>query len=372
MTMPSTAPADSLPTTPAVSVAIEGVNLSYGDNHVLKDVNLAIEPGEFFAFLGPSGCGKTTLLRLIAGFNQADTGRVTIGGADITALPPWKRDVGMVFQSYALWPHMTVRRNVAFGLEERGVKRAEIERRVEAALALVGLAHLGERRPSQLSGGQQQRVAVARTVAVEPKVLLLDEPLSNLDAKMRVQVRRELRDLQQRLGLTTIFVTHDQEEANSICDRIAVMNDGTVQQVGTPMELYERPANLFVANFLGTANILSGALAESGGSRRFTLEGGTALEVPAGQSVPSGARLVFRPQHADLAPPDAAAGPGIARLPCTVRHREFLGASVRYGVAVGGSEVAVDLPFRSGNELYGLGEAATLLLPDKSLMWLAD
>ncbi|MFJ5369362.1 ABC transporter ATP-binding protein, partial [Bosea sp. CER48] len=260
-------------TTPAVSVDIEDVNLSYGTNHVLKDVNLAIQPGEFFAFLGPSGCGKTTLLRLIAGFNQADTGHVRIGGRDITDLPPWKRDVGMVFQSYALWPHMTVRRNVAFGLEERGVKRAEVERRVEVALGLVGLAHLADRRPSQLSGGQQQRVAVARTVAVEPKVLLLDEPLSNLDAKMRVQVRRELRDMQQRLGLTTIFVTHDQEEANTICDRIAVMNNGVVQQVGTPMELYERPANLFVAGFLGTANILAGQVQGSGSARWFEITG---------------------------------------------------------------------------------------------------
>ncbi len=254
-----------VPTRPAVGVRVEDVNLSYGANHVLKGVNLSIEPGEFFAFLGPSGCGKTTLLRLIAGFNQADSGRVLVGGEDVSGLPPWKRDVGMVFQSYALWPHMTVRKNVAFGLEERKVPRAEIEARVTQALELVGLAALGDRRPSQLSGGQQQRVAVARTVAVQPKVLLLDEPLSNLDAKMRVQVRRELRDLQQRLGITTIFVTHDQEEANTISDRIAVMNDGVVQQVGTPMELYEKPANLFVAGFLGTANILDGTIVGQGG-----------------------------------------------------------------------------------------------------------
>ena len=222
----------------AVDVDIRHVDLSYGANHVLKDVNLQINPGEFFAFLGPSGCGKTTLLRLIAGFNRADRGDVLIGGADVSSLPPWKRDVGMVFQSYALWPHMSVAQNVAFGLEERKVPRDEIARRVRTALELVGLGHLGERKPSQLSGGQQQRVAVARTIVIEPKVLLLDEPLSNLDAKMRVQVRRELRELQQRLNLTTIFVTHDQEEANAICDRIAIMNDGVIQQVGTPVELY--------------------------------------------------------------------------------------------------------------------------------------
>ncbi len=225
----------------AVGIEISGVNLSYGTTHVLKNVDLSIRPGEFFAFLGPSGCGKTTLLRLIAGFAQAQTGQVLLDGQDVAPLPPWKRDVGMVFQSYALWPHMTVAKNVAFGLEERRLPRAEIDRRVAEALDLVGLAAYAERRPAQLSGGQQQRVAVARTVAIEPKVLLLDEPLSNLDAKMRVSVRRELRSLQQRLGLTTIFVTHDQEEANTICDRIAVMDAGTVQQVGTPMELYENP-----------------------------------------------------------------------------------------------------------------------------------
>jgi iron(III) transport system ATP-binding protein len=359
----------AMPAATAVSVDIEGVNLSYGDNHVLKDVSLAVRPGEFFAFLGPSGCGKTTLLRLIAGFNQADTGRVLIGGSEISHLPPWKRNVGMVFQSYALWPHMTVAANVAFGLEEKGVARAEIERRVENALGLVGLAHLGGRRPSQLSGGQQQRVAVARTIAVEPKVLLLDEPLSNLDAKMRVQVRRELRDLQQRLGLTTIFVTHDQEEANTICDRIAVMNDGMVQQVGTPMELYEKPANLFVANFLGTANILDGRLVGSGAGRFFELDGGARIAVPAGAAVPPNAKLLFRPQHAALEAAETAAGEGI-RLPASIARYEFLGATIRYGVLVGGTEVSVDAPFQSGREVHEVGTAAQLRLATQSLCWM--
>lgn len=354
--------------TPAVSVEIEGVNLSYGANHVLKGINLSIEPGEFFAFLGPSGCGKTTLLRLIAGFNQADSGRVMIAGKDISGLPPWKRDVGMVFQSYALWPHMSVRRNVAFGLEERGVGRAEVARRVDVALGLVGLEHLADRRPSQLSGGQQQRVAVARTVAVEPKVLLLDEPLSNLDAKMRVQVRRELRDLQQRLGLTTIFVTHDQEEANTICDRIAVMNDGQIQQVGTPMELYERPANLFVASFLGTANILSGRVEGAGSERRFVLDKGPSIPIGDRPS-PEGAKLVFRPQHARLLPQGAVAT-GTA-LPCTVTSREFLGSTVRYYVTVAGTEVAVDASFTSGRSLIEAGAEAVLDLQTDSLLLVA-
>jgi len=334
----------------AVNIKIEQVNLSYGTNHVLKDINLDIKPGELFAFLGPSGCGKTTLLRLIAGFNTADSGRVLIDGKDVSALPPWKRDVGLVFQSYALWPHMTVRRNVAFGLEERKVPRAEIQRRVAAALELVELGQLADRKPSQLSGGQQQRVALARTIVVEPKVLLLDEPLSNLDAKLRGQVRRELRELQQRLGLTTIFVTHDQEEANSICDRIAVMNAGVVQQVGTPMELYQRPANLFVAGFLGAANAIDGA---------------KWVDPPPG--TPADARLVFRPQAATLA---SKPGPAWLNLEGTVTHREFLGSSVRYAVRGAAGDVAVDIPFQQGLALFDVGQAVAVGVPQGAALWL--
>ena len=319
------------------------MNLSYGATHVLKDIDLSIRPGELFAFLGPSGCGKTTLLRLIAGFAQAQTGQVLLDGQDVAALPPWKRDVGMVFQSYALWPHMTVAQNVAFGLEERRRPRAEVTAKVAQALELVGLAAYAQRRPSQLSGGQQQRVALARTIAIEPKVLLLDEPLSNLDARMRVSVRRDLRELQQRLGLTTIFVTHDQEEANTICDRIAVMEAGAIRQVGTPMELYERPANLFVASFLGSANILDGG---------------------AGVTVPAGQRLVFRPQHASLSPVAGAAMSG------PVTHREFLGATVRYAVRIGGREILVDVPFQSGAELRSIGEPVGVALPPERMLYL--
>jgi iron(III) transport system ATP-binding protein len=352
----------------AAGVRVADVNLAYGPNPVLKNVNVEIEPGEFFAFLGPSGSGKTTLLRLIAGFARADTGRVFVGTKDITDLPPWKRDVGMVFQSYALWPHMSVRRNVAFGLEERKVPRAEINARVAKALDLVGLGHLADRKPSQLSGGQQQRVAVARTVVVQPRVLLLDEPLSNLDAKLRVQVRRELRELQQRLGLTTIFVTHDQEEANTICDRIAVMNDGVIQQVGAPMELYQRPQNLFVANFLGTANILDGHVMADGTSRAFDLTGGIRLPIPPSASVPANAKLVFRPQDASIGPTGAAGTP----VPGTVAHREFLGSVVRYGVRIGDAEIIVDAPFRSGDELHQPGQPITVRIHLESALWLSS
>ncbi len=242
----------------SAGVTIENLSIAFGTTEVLKGIDLAIRDGELFTFLGPSGSGKSTLLRAIAGFGPAPSGRIMIGAEEVTRLPPWKRNVGMVFQSYALWPHMTVRRNVAFGLEERRVPKETIRPRVDAALELVGLLELAERRPSQLSGGQQQRVALARTIVVEPRVLLLDEPLSNLDANLRVQMRREILELQRKLSLTTIFVTHDQEEANTISDRIAVLDQGVLQQVGAPMELYDQPANLFVAGFLGTANVLEG------------------------------------------------------------------------------------------------------------------
>ncbi|AMS44614.1 iron(III) transport system ATP-binding protein [Aminobacter ciceronei] len=353
---------------PAKAISIRDVNLFYGDLQVLKDINLEIQPGEFFAFLGPSGCGKTTLLRLIAGFNTARQGSVVVGGVDVLDMPPWKRDIGMVFQSYALWPHMTVARNVAFGLEERRLPRAEVERRVDAALNLVGLKHLAGRRPAQLSGGQQQRVALARTIAIEPKVLLLDEPLSNLDAKMRVEVRRELRELQQRLQLTTIFVTHDQEEANTVCDRIAVFNEGRIQQVGTPMGLYEKPANLFVANFLGTANILDGHVVGSGADRLFEVPGAGSIPIPAGTTVPRGAKLVFRPQYATIG---TVASDAVA-LAGTITHREFLGATVRYGVQVGTASVLVDVPFHSGDALLETGARTSVGLQPSSAQWLAE
>ena len=278
----------------------------------------------------------------------------------------------MVFQSYALWPHMTVARNVAFGLEEKRIPRAEIGPRVAAALELVGLTGLGQRRPAQLSGGQQQRVALARTIAVEPKLLLLDEPLSNLDAKLRVQVRRELRELQQRLGLTTIFVTHDQEEANTVCDRIAVMNDGIVQQVGTPKELYEQPANLFVANFLGTANILEGHISGDGTARLFETSGGLRLPVPPDANIPPAAKMVFRPQDVTIIATDVAEKPGTARVTGLVSYREFLGASVRYGVRAGTAEFAVDCPFHAGDTLYDVGATVTLAIPTQSVRFLSD
>ena len=355
----------------AAGIEISGVNLSYGATHVLKNISLSVQAGEFFAFLGPSGCGKTTLLRLIAGFNTAQTGSVTIGGTEVSGLPPWKRDVGMVFQSYALWPHMSVARNVAFGLEERHLPRDEITTRVDEALDLVGMKHLRDRKPSQLSGGQQQRVALARTIAIRPKVLLLDEPLSNLDAKMRVQVRRELRELQQSLGITTIFVTHDQEEANSICDRIAVMHDGIVQQVGTPISVYDSPANLFVAGFLGAANILTGHVTSRDDARMFEIGGVGRIPLDNGAAIPAGARLMFRPQNAALAAIDTPVAEGKTRLGGTILSREFLGASVRYAVTLGETEVLVDIAHQAGASLMDMGQPVALDLDHGRAMLLA-
>jgi iron(III) transport system ATP-binding protein len=262
-----------------------------------------------------------------------------------------------------------VARNVAFGLEERRIHRSEISRRVNDALDLVGMSGLAGRKPSQLSGGQQQRVALARTIAIEPRILLLDEPLSNLDAKLRMQVRRELRELQQRLGLTTILVTHDQEEANTICDRVAVMNDGVIRQVGVPAEIYQHPRDPFVANFLGSANILSGRMVDAGGQRVFETEGGARLAIPTGRAVGSGDRVFFRPQDASLTATGQAL-PGHADIAGTIAFREFLGSSVRYSVQAGGDTLSIDVPFHSGDTLRAIGEAVTVAIPLQHVRWL--
>ncbi|MCC7348272.1 MAG: ABC transporter ATP-binding protein [Variibacter sp.] len=339
----------------AQAVSIDHVTFGYGGTPVLDDVVLEVAEGEFFAFLGPSGSGKTTLLRLIAGFGTPTAGRILIGGRDVTRLPPWSRNVGMVFQSYALWPHMTVAKNVAFGLERRRLARVEIARKVEAALALVGLSAYADRRPAQLSGGQQQRVALARTLVIEPAVLLLDEPLSNLDAKLRTDMRAEIRGLQRKLGLTAIYVTHDQEEANAIADRLAVLDGGKIQQIGAPLELYDNPANRFVATFLGTANLVEGRLGPDGA---FTGEGGIAVAGIGG--TPGPACLSVRPQGLEL----SAAGSG---LPAVVTMREFLGGTMRYRVRVGTQELTVDTAHRRAEEVHAVGATVGLTIDPRQV-----
>ena len=240
----------------AVSISIKNLVKRFGSTKALNDINLEIEPGELFFLLGPSGCGKTTLLRHIAGFYTPDEGKIFIGGDDVTGVPPHKRDTGMVFQSYALWPHMTLAENVAFGLQMRKIPKSEIDKRVQAALEIVKMETRAKSKPNQLSGGQQQRVALARALVVQPRCLLLDEPLSNLDAKLRLEMRVEIRRICKDAGLTAVYVTHDQKEALSIADRLAIMRDGVIEQTGTPLDVYRRPKNAFVASFIGETNFL--------------------------------------------------------------------------------------------------------------------
>ena len=358
----------------AVSVRLEGINLSFGKTHVLKGIDLQIEPGEFFAFLGPSGCGKTTLLRLLAGFESAQTGQVIIGDQEVSYLPPWQRNLGMVFQSYALWPHMTIRKNVAFGLEERHVPRSEINRRVDRALDLVSLLELADRRPSQLSGGQQQRVALARTIVIEPQVLLLDEPLSNLDAKLRIQMRHELLDLQRKLSITTIFVTHDQEEANTIADRIALMKDGVIQQNGTPVELYDKPVNRFVADFLGTANFFEGKLDKSGSAWVFQANNGLVIPVDnhSGIKNSGGCCLVFRPQNVKVTVDAKNDSNDTIQFQGTIKGKEFLGSTIRYRVNVCGDDVFADVSHQQGRHLLENGTQVNLGIHRNQIMVVSD
>jgi iron(III) transport system ATP-binding protein len=250
----------------SVPVTIEKVTKHFGSFVALRSVSLEIQPGELFFLLGPSGCGKTTLLRCIAGFHMPDAGSIRMDDEEITQLPPHKRNTGMVFQHYALWPHLTLAENVAFGLEMRKLPKADIQRRVKEALELVHLEDRAKAKPNQLSGGQQQRVALARALVIEPACLLLDEPLSNLDAKLRLEMRSEIRRICKQAGLTAIYVTHDQKEALSIADRIAVMKDGIVEQIGTPEAIYRNPVNRFVAGFIGEATFIQGTIQNNSGT----------------------------------------------------------------------------------------------------------
>ncbi len=334
--------AENIPETSSISIV--NLGLSFGTTEVLKGVNLEIEPGEFFSFLGPSGSGKSTLLRAISGFGPTPTGSIMIGDENVIGLPTWKRNVGMVFQSYALWPHMSVRKNVAFGLEERKVPKADIDGLVDEALDLVALKDLADRSPAQLSGGQQQRIALARTVVVKPRVLLLDEPLSNLDANLRVQMRRDILALQRRLGLTTIFVTHDQEEANTISDRMAVLENGIIQQVGTPVELYDKPANRFVASFLGTANIITGEVKNN----IFIAEHDFKLEVDT--ELNGTVDLIIRPQAITILESKPTGNNNIV-LNGKIEYSEFLGETVRYAINANGHTLLVDEQHQTGNKM---------------------
>ncbi len=325
----------------AASVTFEGVTKAYGKVVALDEVSFEVTPGELVTFLGPSGCGKTTTLRLVAGLEMVTGGRILIGGNDVTMLPATDRDVSMVFQSYALFPHMDVLENVAYGLVVGGMKKREAHEQAMAGLELVGLKDYGPRLPSELSGGQQQRVAVARALVLEPQVLLFDEPLSNLDAKLRRHVRQEIRDIQQNLGLTSIYVTHDQEEALAVSDRIVVMNNAVIAQEGTPHQLYEEPASLFVADFIGDANIVDAEIRsiENDGKTANVDIGGVSVKLPA-RGLPVGAvKVAIRPEALNL----VAAKPGREAMKGEVRKATYLGNHLEFVVDTGLGELfAVD------------------------------
>ncbi len=336
-----------------MSVTLDKVSKVFADPRqpagavtAVDDVSLEVRPGELVTLLGPSGCGKTTALRMVAGFESPTRGRILLDDQDVTHQPPHARNTAMVFQSYAIFPHLTVAQNVAFGLEMRGVAADRIAARVREILELVELGGLERRSPEQLSGGQQQRVALARAIITEPRVLLFDEPLSNLDAKLREQMRGEVRKLQKRLRITSLYVTHDQAEAMALSDRVVVMDAGRVQQVGPPLEIYARPANRFVADFIGRVNFLEGRVREARGEMASLEIRGRAMEVPLGAATPrSGAvTVVLRPETIRLsraaAPPDAAFR-GI------VRRAMYLGATAEYEVEWGGTSLLVV----SGNPL---------------------
>jgi putative spermidine/putrescine transport system ATP-binding protein len=320
-------------------LALTGIRKTFGAEAVVKDFNLKVERGELVTFLGPSGCGKTTTLRMIAGFETPTEGSIRIDGRDVTHLSARRRAIGMVFQAYALFPNMTVERNIAFGLKVAGKAAAEIKARVDEMLALIKLSDLAGRFPHQLSGGQQQRVALARALAPSPRLLLLDEPLSALDARIRAGLREELRALQQKLGITTIFVTHDQEEALSISDRIVVMNEGAIEQIGSPGDIYNRPRTRFVASFVGTLNTLQGVVVDPAeGAIRV---GQTMLHA---QGLIEGAKagetraLALRPEALRLGPP----GAGDNALTGVIEDATFLGAIVRLRVRIDGGALLVD------------------------------
>jgi spermidine/putrescine ABC transporter ATP-binding subunit len=333
--------------TAAASAELElrAVRKSFGRTVAVAGIDLAVARAEFVGLLGPSGCGKTTTLRIVAGFERPDAGEVLVGARPITHLAPYRRDIGIVFQHYALFPHMTVADNVGYGLRVRGRPREEIGRRVGEALDLVRLRGLEGRYPRQLSGGQQQRVALARAIVIQPSVLLLDEPLSNLDAKLRQEMRSELRQLQRRLGIATIFVTHDQDEALAMADRIVVMNEGRVEQVGTAEEIYSRPRTRFVGSFIGSCNFLSGDLVPGAdGAILFCSDRLTAAVVADGPGAAPGARgtLAVRPEAIHLLGPDEAVPGGLNAAPGRVQEVTYLGAARHYRVALDtGHELSV-------------------------------
>jgi spermidine/putrescine transport system ATP-binding protein len=348
------------------SVGVDGVTKRFDDVAAVDEVSVEIGSGEFFSLLGPSGCGKTTTLRVIAGFERPDAGRILIGDADVTQMPPHLRPVNTVFQSYALFPHLSVEQNVAFGLRFKDIPKQEGRGRVADALELVRLGGLGERRPHQLSGGQQQRVALARALVLSPEVLLLDEPLGALDAKLRRELQIELKSIQREIGITFVYVTHDQEEALTMSDRLAVMAGGKIEQLGTPREVYENPETAFVADFLGVSNLMRARVVEG----RNVDVGGVVLSAEHGEAQAGVVRLTIRPERVRIEPPTTE---GDNRVPATIERFVYLGSTTQVFVVLPGGDRVQALVANSGDvEEYDVGAAVTAHLPADALRILAD
>ena len=343
-------------------VIIKDAVKKYGDFTALNGVSLDIREGEFFTLLGPSGCGKTTLLRMIAGFNSIEGGEFYFGDNLINNVPAHKRDIGMVFQNYAIFPHLTVKDNVAYGLKARKMDKKLIEEKVADALELVQISHLADRKPNELSGGQQQRVALARAFVIEPSVLLMDEPLSNLDAKLRVQMRTVIKKLQKRLGITTIYVTHDQEEALAISDRIAVMKDGHIMQIGTPAEIYAKPQNPFVAGFIGVSNFLDCEVEKDGTTN---IKGEMKVKIPLCKEYEGAAKLSARPEQLFFSEKG---------MPGTISISTFLGDFVEYEVLLDdGQTLVINEYTKDTSEVHADGEKVFISFdPERVSLYAAD
>ena len=320
----------------SVSIIVDNVTKIFGKDIIIDGLSLTVKPGEFFTLLGPSGCGKTTLLRMVIGFNSIEGGQIKIDDKVINDIPTNLRNMGMVFQNYAIFPNMSVKDNVAFGLKTRKMPKEKIEPLVDEILETVKISHLKDRKPTQLSGGQQQRVALARAIVIHPQVLLMDEPLSNLDAKLRIEMRNAIKRIQQKIGITTMYVTHDQEEALAVSDRIAVMHNGKIQQIGTPKQVYQRPTNLFVSTFVGLSNVLDGNIVKEGTTVAIKVDNyilpmsNIVADAANGQAI----KVSIRPEEFDI---DTTCSQG---LPATIKSSVFLGVSTHYFVELANGKEA--------------------------------